>query len=102
LKQQIKTPLWKAFWLWALPLLVVYQLLWGQVFNGLQDAWGYAQFSQLILFKLITELVIYMTLPIYLCRATAASSRYGHLVVAVIFAIIFGLTLEALLGRFFL
>ncbi|ACJ30788.1 hypothetical protein swp_4125 [Shewanella piezotolerans WP3] len=102
MKQQIKTPLWKAFWLWVLPLLLAYQLLWGLVFNLPLEGGDYAFYSQLILIKLIIELLIYLFLPLYFYRATATCGRYSHHVTGLFFAILFGLTFEAILVRFIL
>ncbi|MCL1092466.1 hypothetical protein [Shewanella kaireitica] len=102
MKQQIKTPLWKAVWLWVFPLLLIYQLLWGLVFNLPLEGGDYAFYSQLILIKLIIELLAYFFLPLYFYRATATRGRYSHHLTALFFAILFGITLEAILVRFIL
>jgi len=98
--KRLKTPLWKLFWLWTLPVLLVFQLIWGVIFKGLTQLDGFSAYSQVILVKLVLELLIYLLLPLYFYRATTNVNRNGYLLITLFFAILFGLTAKGLLAHF--
>ncbi|MFT7246502.1 MAG: hypothetical protein ACI82A_003878 [Candidatus Azotimanducaceae bacterium] len=95
---KLTLPLWKAFWIYSIPLSLVYQLLWGQVFVYLPSSdWTPEAYKALLIFKHSSEVLIYGFIIYLLAKLTFGASRLAIIASRGFFLVLILVTFKALL-----
>lgn len=91
-------PLWKAFWIYSIPLSLLYQLLWWQAFVYLPSSdWTLEEYKALLIFKHSSEVLIYGFVVFFLAKLAFSASRLAIIASCGFFLVLLLVTLKALL-----
>ena len=91
-------PLWKAFWVYAIPFSLLYQLLWGQVFAYLSaNDWPAEGYKAVLISKHGSEVLIYAFMGYFLAKLSSSASRLSKFLSVGLFFVLLLVTVKALL-----
>lgn len=90
--------LWKAFWLYAIPICLTYQLLWGQVFSyWASNEWFIQGYQTLLISKHASEILVYSVVVYLLVKHTSSDSWLAIVMSRGFFLVLLLLTTKAFL-----
>lgn len=90
--------LWKVFWIYAIPVSIVYQILWGQIFSYWSaNEWFPQGYQILLISKHASEILFYFFVVYFLVKRTSSASQLAIIASRGFFLILLLLTVNALI-----